>query len=434
MERHILMSVKELGRKTWLDRVGDGSMTLRAASEQMGLSYRQALRVYNRYVEEGDGGLTHRSRGRVSNRAYEEGFRDRVVQRYQECYKCHELGPTMASEKLAGEGLGVDHETLRRWLLKSGDWDRHRDRSPHRRQRERRAHFGELVQMDGSFHAWYGPGGPTHCLMDMVDDATGTKLGLLCDQETTPAAMSSLRLWIERHGIPLALYTDRRTVYITGREPTLEEQLADESPLTAFGKSCKKLGIEIIAAHSPQAKGRVERANGVFQDRFVKELALRGIKSMEEANGFLMNGYLDELNEKFAVDPVSPLDYHRPVPAGLDLDDVFCFEDLRVVQNDWTVRHHNVFYQILRDNRPLPRPKDKVTLRTHLDGRVVLLFKDKPLRHTELTPRQYADTRDVRPDKQTPDENTRAQTKPPRAKRWRPNCNRVAANNLRTKP
>jgi hypothetical protein len=139
-------------------------------------------------------------------------------------------------------------------------------------------------------------------------------LGWLDKQETTDAAMDTLRLWIEKYGIPMALYTDKRTVYITDREPTLEEQLANDKPLTHFAKACKKLGIEIIAAHSPQAKGRVERSNGVYQDRFVKELALRGITTIDTANQLLTGGFADDLNKKFAKEPLSEEDYHRPVP------------------------------------------------------------------------------------------------------------------------
>jgi len=215
--------------------------------------------------------------------------------------------------------------------------------------------------------------------MNMIDDATGEKMSLMAEEETTEAAMQLAQNWIERYGVPQALYVDRKSVYVTDREPTIEEQLADEEPKTALGKSLAKLEIDIIEARSPQAKGRVERCHGVYQDRFVKELALHRITTIAGANKLLNNGFVDELNAKFAREPLEPGDFHRPVPKGLDLADVFCFEDKRVVQNDWTVRHQNTYYQILKDNTPLPKPKDKVVVRSRRDGSVHLLYKDKPL-------------------------------------------------------
>jgi hypothetical protein len=279
--------------------------------------------------------------------------------------------------------------------------------------------------MDGSHHPWFGPDHDRACLMNMVDDATGKTMGLMAGQETTAAAMGLLRRWIETHGVPVALYTDKKNVYLTDRAPTLEEQLAGEEPLTAFGKACQKLGIEIIPAHSPQAKGRVERSNGVYQDRLVKELALGGITTIAGANALLANGFTDALNAKFAIAPLEAKDFHRPVPKGLDLDDVFCFEATRVVQNDWTVRHENEYYQIHKDNTPLPKPKTKALVRTHLDGRVQLLHKGKPLVFTALSPEQMHQQRRG-PVPAAP----QAPRKPPAPKkRWRPNVSRLANAN-----
>ena len=329
MEGHLLMSRKELERKSILALVQLKHITHTEASERMKLSYRQTLRVYKRFVAEGDDGLVHRRRGKPSNRAHPTAFRDTVIERYRTRYKEHGVGPTLAAEKLAEEGLFVDHETLRRWLLEEGDWKKRRKRREHRSRRERRAHFGELVQMDGSHHAWFGSERPKACLMNMVDDATGVTLGSMDDEETTVDAMLLLWRWIEKYGIPVALYTDKKSVYITNREPTLEEQLADEKPLTAFGKACHKLGIEIIPAHSPQAKGRVERSNGTYQDRFVKELALRRITTCATADALLKKSFCDALNEKFAKPPLEKKDYHRPVPKRLKLEDIFCFEEVR---------------------------------------------------------------------------------------------------------
>ena len=208
----------------------------------------------------------------------------------------------------------------------------------------------------------------------------------MTQQETSEGAMVALRRWIERHGIVQALYTDRKNVYVTDREPTLEEQLAGEEPKTAFGKACAKLDIAIIEARSPQAKGRVERKHGVFQDRFVKELYLRGVTTIEGANQVLDGGFVDELNAKFARPPASGQDYHRPVPKGMDLAGVFCFEDTRTLQNDWTIRHENQYYQIEKDSQLLPKPKDKIMVRRRLDGAVELLYKDRRLNYHLIEP------------------------------------------------
>lgn len=425
MEGHLLMSRKKLYRKTVLELVKSKRITLVEASARLCLGYRQTLRVYGRFVTEGDSGLIHRRRGVISNRSYSASFRERVLQRYRKYYKPHDLGPTLAAEKLAEEGLLVDHETLRRWLLSAGDWKRRRKRRTHRSRRERRLHFGELVQMDGSHHDWFGSEHGKYCLMNMVDDATGKTMGLLDHQQTTEAAMNLLRRWIMRYGVPHALYTDRKNVYITDREATIEEQLAGEEPMTSFGKSCYKLGIEIITAHSPQAKGRVERSNGTYQDRFVKELALRGVTTLTLANEMLANGFTDDLNARFAVAPVQEEDYHRPLSRGLDMDSIFCHETYRTLGNDWTLRHDNSFYQILKGNKPLPKPKDRILVRIHFDGRIQLVYRDKIMAFTVISPEQLHDQKKAQ--KITPYRGNMSKTvkrKKPQ-KKWRPNCNRL---------
>ena len=256
------------------------------------------------------------------------------------------FGPTLASEKLAERKLVVDHETLRRWLLAAGLWQRERRRGKYRRRRARKEHFGELVQLDGSHHEWFG-GTRRYCLLSMVDDATSRRHSLISAEETTESAMRLLWRWVLRYGVPRALYCDRKNVYVTDREPTLEEDLAGEPALTAFGKACRKLGIEIIAASSPQAKGRVERSHGVYQDRLVKELRLRKITTLESANELLDAGGFDaELNRRFAKPPASALDLHQAISKRVDLAGVFAYEQTRRVQNDWTVRFENRWLQI----------------------------------------------------------------------------------------
>lgn len=293
------------------------------------------------------------------------------------------FGPTLASEKLREWGEEVDHETLRRWLMGAGMWQRRRKRGPHRRWREPRRRFGELVQLDGSHHDWFGSG-ERCCLMQMVDDATGRSLARLEGEETTAAAMLLLWGWIARYGVPAALYVDGKTVYVTDREATAEEQLAGEEPLTAFGKACGMLGIRIIQAHSAPAKGRVERKHGVYQDRFIKELALRGITTIEGANHLLEGGFVEALNERFGRQPVDAHDAHRRVPAGVDLASVFVFEQTRTVANDWTIRYENRWYQITGPKEGMPRPKVKVTVQRRLDGSLHIFYRQRELTIREI--------------------------------------------------
>lgn len=377
----LAMSQKERSRLVVMSRVREKTMTIREASEMMGISYRQGRRIYKRYVKEGDKGLIHRNWGRPSNRRKASEVKEIVLALYREQY--WDFGPTLAAEKLVErDGYGVDHETLRRWLLAAGLWKRQRNRPKHRQWRERKAHFGELVQMDGSHHGWFNGQEDKDCLMDMVDDATGRTLSLMSEEETTVAAMQVLWAWVEKYGIPKALYVDWKNVYVTQREPTLEEQLSGELPLTQFGRACKKLGIEILPANSPQAKGRVERKHGVYQDRLVKELRLAGIQDIEGANQFL-HGFTESLNMKFAVEPRSSADFHRPVPQDMDLRIVFCLEEQRTVGNDWVVRYKNHFSQILPQSN-LPPAKKRVIVQEHLDGSIHMVYRGKEIVFKEI--------------------------------------------------
>ena len=379
MGGHLLMSTKERRRKVEFEGIVEGRMTIREVSQKLGLSYRQCRRSFKRYREEGDSALVHGNRGRRSNRAKADEFRRAVVKLYREHYEG--FGPTLAAEKLAEQGYELDHETVRRWLIADGQWSRRRKRGKHRARRVRKEHFGELVQMDGSHHAWFGAGRPRACLMNMVDDAQGTTMALMADEESTQLAMRLLWSWIERYGIPKALYTDKKNVFVTDREPTIEEQLAGEEPMTAFGKACKKLGIEIITAHSPQAKGRVERSHGVYQDRLVKELRLKRISTVEGANKLLADGFSEALNARFERRPASQSDLHRRVPKTLNLAELFCWEETRAVQNDWTIRYNNRFYQIVKQNGTAPRPKEKVLVRVLLDATMQILYRGKKLKY-----------------------------------------------------
>lgn len=416
MEGHLLMSAKERQRKVIVSSVETGGMSLAEASVVLGVSRRQMTRIYGRYCREGDAGLVHRSRGKASNRGKPTAFRTRVLTRYREVYAG--FGPTLATEKLAEEGLVVDHETLRRWLQADGLWEQQRKRQRYRQRRERRACRGELVQLDGSHHRWFGPEGDQCCVLQFIDDADGRRLAIMDVEETTEGAMRGLWQWIERYGIPQALYVDCKSVFYTDRLPTLDEQLQNEPPLTQFGKACRRLGIQLIFARSPQAKGRVERAHGVLQDRLVKELALHNITDIEGANALLRDGFIEGLNQRFARPPKSKHDQHRKVPKGLKLADVFCFEETRQLTRDWTIRYRNRWFQILRQQRgPLPKPKDKIAVCTRLDGTLYLAFREKPLAFNECDeprPKSRTATKSADPPRPAKDK-----TKPAPGHPWR---------------
>jgi len=307
------------------------------------------------------------------------------------------FGPTLAAEKLLEVGLRVSHETLRRWLVVEGLWKKKKKRGPHRKWRPPKEHFGELVQMDGSFHDWLETGHKP-CLLDLVDDATAKMGGEFFEQETTEGAMRVLWRWIELYGIPRALYTDHKNLYVADREQTRDEQLLGRPALTAFGKACHKLSIQIIPAASPQAKGRIERRHGVLQDRLVKELRLRGIKDLEAANGLLLKGgFLAAINERFSHSASSRVDYHRPVPKGLRLEDVFVFEDKRTVQNDWTVAWDGRWFQITSSKAPMPRRREKIVVLRRLDGSRVLLHHHRALEFHEIKQRPPRPAPQIKP-------------------------------------
>src|SRR6266436_6609494 len=269
-------------------------------------------------------------------------------------------------------------------MLTAGLWSRVRKRSPHRRRRERKAHFGELVQRDGSFHPWFEGRGPQSCLLTLVDDATGKTLGRFGAQETIWAAVGVLRAWIDRYGIPQALYTDWKNVYV--RPPNAEERIRGEPAVTQFGRMCAKLGIGIIAASSPQAKGRVERAHGTHQDRLVKKLRLAGIANYDQANAYLDEHYLADHNRRYAHAAVAPADYHRRRPTARQLDEVFWLEEERVVSEDWVVRYHNRLLRLERQGRHWTPAKSRVLVRENEAGEVAIHDRDQRLVFRELKP------------------------------------------------
>jgi transposase len=368
-----------------LARVKAGALTVKAAAVLMRVGYRQAKRLVQRYRARGAKGLRHAGVGRRSNRACPDAQRRRVVALIREKYSGAvgvRFGPTLATEHLASEDdEKVSVDTVRRWMLAEGLWSRARKATPHRQRRTRKAHFGELVQLDGSFHRWYEDRAPQGCLMTLVDDATSQTWGRLGDQETIWAAVAVLRTWIEQHGVPLALYTDWKNVYV--RAPTPGEQATGVVPVTQFGRMCAALDIQIIAANSPQAKGRVERNHGTQQDRLVKKLRRLGLSAAEPANAFLAATHWADHNARFAVAPTSAEDFHRRAPTRLALDAVFQIETTRVVSNDWVVQYHARHFQLARQSAYAPA-RSTVLVRENAAGTIEIRYRDRRLVWTEI--------------------------------------------------
>jgi len=313
-------------------------------------------------------------------------FRRRVLSLIQKKYSGSEeerFGPTLAAEHLAEEdGMVLDHDTVRLWMLQEGLWSRQRRRKKHCQRRERKAHFGELVQLDGSFHDWLEGRGPRGCLMNMVDDATSETQAGMGKEETIWAAAGVLRAWIGKYGVPRALYTDWKNVY--KRKATPAEQLRGEVAITQFGRMCQKLGIGIIAASSPQAKGRVERIHGVHQDRLIKKLRRKGIDSYEAANEYLEKEYLPEHNRRFARPAAKAEDYHGRKPTGRELRQIFRLETERSISNDWVIRHEGRCLQLQPGQRRYGPTQSKALVCEWEDGAMQVYYRGERVAFIEL--------------------------------------------------
>ena len=383
----IMASQEELRRLHVIQKVLEGVIKQVEAAEILSLSSRHIRRVIKRVKEEGNRGIVHRSRGRPSNRKIADQIRDKVINLYRSKYKG--FGPTLASEKLLErDGMRISDETLRTWLIETGDWKKSRKKGRHRQWRERKAHCGELVQMDGSHHRWFEGRGPGCVLMGYIDDATGKTFARFYDHEGTIPAMDSFKRYSKKYGLPMGVYLDRHSTYKSTAKPTIEDELNDVEPLSQFERALKELGVEVSHAHSPQAKGRIERLFRTFQDRVVKEMRLRGIRAIEEGNQFL-EGYLPLYNRRFLVCPKEKEDFHRPLPKGVDLDAILCMKTERALRNDFTVAHNKKLYQIEDTIKAL-----KVVVQDRIDGSMIITYKGRSLRFKQISARPVRENRD----------------------------------------
>jgi helix-turn-helix protein len=376
----LLMRAQEWKRLHLIHQALEKKIKQKEAAELAGLSTRQMRRLMKRIREEGDRGIWHRRRGQPSNRRLADKVREKVLGLFEKKYG--DFGPTLASEKLETiDRIRIHPETLRLWLRQADIPYPRRKARVHRRWRQRRSCLGEMVQMDGSHHDWLEGRGPKLVLMGYIDDATSSVHARFYDHEGTRPALDSFSRYVERYGIPLSVYLDNHSTYKSTQPPSPQEQLEGvRTSQSQFQRAMKELGVEVIHAHSPAAKGRIERLFQTFQDRLVKEMRLGQISTLEQANGFLET-YLPSYNQRFRVRAAQPADLHRRLGARQDLKSILCVKTQRHLNADRTLAHAGKRYQIEDRLRA-----SSLTLEEHLDGSLHIRHQGREVCYREIPP------------------------------------------------
>ncbi len=376
----IVMSQKEVNRLYVIRQTLDKAITQEQAAKILGVTDRQVRRIAKSVRLTGDAGIQHKARGKGAHNRIPDTIKDKAIALCRERYR--EFGPTHASEKLlVHHKITVSNETLRGWFQEEHVPYKGRKKRPHRQWRERKAHQGEMVQMDGSHHDWFEGRGPWCVLMGFVDDATSRVYARFYEYEGTLPAMDGFKRYIRLYGLPQSVYLDRHSTYKSMAKQTVEEQLNDIRPMSHFEKSLAELGVTVIHAYSPQAKGRVERVFGTFQDRVVKEMRLAGVTNIAEGNAFL-DSYLPEFNGKYAREAAKQADFHRPIANRRALDTILAIKTERALRNDFTVAHDKKLYQIMSNIRA-----KKVTVEERADGTLRITHNGQRLRYKEIISR-----------------------------------------------
>jgi hypothetical protein len=379
MERILTMSNREIDRLKVVSNVIAGKLTWNEAGAQLDLSGRQVGRLCEKVRKNGNAGMIHGLRGRPSNNQLEPGLLEEAMEFVKSKYS--DFGPTFANEKLLEvHKLTLSTPTLSRAMAKEGLWKPRKIGPKHRDWRQRRFCVGELVQLDGSDHDWFEGRGPKCVLLVFIDDATSRVLyARFVTVEDTLNLMAAAKAYLLLNGRPIAWYVDKDSIYKINRQASIEEELRDEQPITQFTRAMTELGITVICADSPQAKGRVERGFGTHQDRLVKELRLAGISNMADGNIFLAKIYVPKHNARFSVLPENNTDAHKPLLKTHHLEETLSLRTERTVANDYTVRKDNQYFQLLADQPVRVKPKDKVLVEMRLDGSRHIRFKDRYL-------------------------------------------------------
>ncbi len=379
----IAMSRTEIDRMSILQDLASGMIKVSDASTLMCLGQRQVYRLAKAFARGGPEALVSRRRSRPSNRSYPAALRSEVLGIIQARYP--DFGPTFAAEKLAElHGIHLARETLRQWMMSDGLWrDRRARLKPVHQPRYRRDCVGELIQIDGSDHCWFETPGPRCTLLVYIDDATSRLMHLqFVESESTFDYFAATRAYLDRHGKPVAFYSDKHGVFRVNKKDT-----ASGDGMTQFGRALHALNIDIICANSSQAKGRVERANGTLQDRLVKEMRLAGIDTIEAGNAFLP-AFMEQYNARFAKSPFDDRDVHRVLTSHDDLDDAFAWKEDRTVSGNLTLQYDQVLFML--EPTPISRPlaRKRVTVVDYPDGRLVIRHNgiDLPYRTFDKRP------------------------------------------------
>lgn len=392
MKGVLLMSNEEINRLKIINQLNKKEIKQKRAARILGLSVRQIRRLKERYQKSGAAGLVHKNRGRESNNKIPDKEIRRTIRIVKKKY--WDFGPTFALEKLQEHHqVKFSRETLRKAMIKANLWESKRQRKPQLHQlRERRACEGELIQIDASPHAWFENRNSKCNLLGHIDDATSKVKWLeFFEGETTTAYFKTTRGYLIRHGKPLAIYVDKNSIFRINTSKSGTSSTQDSQGLTQFGRAMKQLGIELISAHSAQAKGRVERLFQTLQDRLVKELRLRDICTKKEANHYLPE-FIDKFNQKFAVVPRNLKDAHLPLSSSekKNLEKILAFQEKRVLSRELTCQFENKLYQI-KTNRPTYAMRNApVLVIKDLNGKVTIRYKNKELNYkiTKKQPKQ----------------------------------------------
>lgn len=413
-KENVRMSIGEAERLCIMRQIDKKILTIRQASEQLGISPRQTKRIRKRYLQDGVVGLISRKRDKPSNRKIPDEVRRRAMELLRTVYTG--FGPTLAGETLKKrDQLEVSAETLRKWMKEEGIWKAKKRREGRVYQRrQRRSRFGELLQGDGSPHDWFEGRSGKCTLLQFVDDATGkTTAARFVPSETTEGYLELLKDHLQKHGRPLGLYVDKHSVFRVNRE-----ELQKGVGITHFGRVVKELGIELICAHSPQAKGRIERRNGVMQDRLVKEMRLQGIDTIEGGNAFLPT-FLEELNQRFGREALSAEDAHRPLRAQDNLEKIFLRKDKRKLSKNLTFQHRGILY-LVETKSPNRLKHATIEVLWNADAAVEVQYHGAQLQYKKWEETAYEqprilDCKEIAMDGSAP----RKRTKPGRHHPWR---------------
>jgi hypothetical protein len=388
----IVMSTKEIERLKIIYKVMDKQLTQVKAGEFLGISDRQVRRLVGKIRDEGAKGIIHGNRGKPSPHRMPPEHENHIGLIVEKNYS--DFGPTLASEKLIErEGIKVSREKLRQIMISNGLWHVRKRKKKLHQWRERKHYFGEMIQMDGSHHNWLEGRGPKIVLMGYVDDATGRVFGRFYDYEGVYPAMDSFKKYIRLYGLPMSVYLDKHSTYKTTRQPDLDELLRGESAQTQFERALKELGIKVIHANSPQAKGRIERVFGTFQDRLIKEMRLANIRTKKESNHFLER-FLPTYNKRFSKEPIKKANLHRPLSKGVKLKEIFCIKAIRTITNGYTVKWRGRLFLI--ENPSIAIRRRKVLVMEHFDRKVTLRFNGRDLKYTEVMEQKQQKTSEIK--------------------------------------